>query len=31
MFRDLVIKNRTCRGFDESYVISRETLVELVA
>ena len=30
MFRDLVIKNRTCRGFDESYVISRETLVELV-
>lgn len=30
MFRDLVLKNRSYRRFDESVRISRETLVELV-
>jgi nitroreductase len=30
-FRDLVIKNRSYRRFDESHTISRETLVELVS
>ena len=30
MFRDLVIKNRTYRGFDESFRIDRETLLELI-
>ena len=30
MFKDLVIKNRTCRGFDESYRIDRATLLELI-
>jgi len=30
MFRDLVIKNRTYRGFDESCRIDRETLLDLV-
>ena len=30
MFRDLVIKNRTYRGFDENYRIDRETLLELI-
>ena len=30
MLRDLVIKNRTFRGFDESYSVSRETLLELI-
>ncbi|MBQ9952485.1 MAG: nitroreductase family protein [Clostridia bacterium] len=30
MFRDLVVKNRSYRGFDESYRIDRETLLELV-
>ena len=30
MFRDLVIKNRTYRGFDENYRIDRESLLELV-
>lgn len=30
MFRDLVIKNRTYRGFDESYRIDRAVLEELV-
>lgn len=30
MFRDLVIRNRTCRGFDESRRISREELLEWV-
>jgi len=30
MFRDLVIKNRTYRGFDENYRIDRETLIELI-
>ena len=29
-FRDLVLRNRTYRRFDESHPISRETLVELV-
>lgn len=30
MFRDLVIANRSCRGYDETYKISREVLLELV-
>jgi len=30
-FRDLVLKNRSYRRFDESHTISRETLVELVS
>ena len=30
-FRDLVLKNRSYRRFDESHAISRETLVELVS
>lgn len=30
-FRDLVIKNRSYRRFDESHTISRELLVELVS
>lgn len=30
MFRDLVIQNRTFRGFDESFKVGRETLLELV-
>ena len=30
MFRDLVIKNRTYRGFDEDYRIDRATLLELI-
>lgn len=30
MFKDLVMRNRTCRGYDESYSIDRETLLELV-
>ena len=30
MFRDLVIKNRTYRGFDESCPVDRATLLELV-
>ena len=29
-FKDLVIKNRSCRGFDESFRITREQLEELV-
>jgi nitroreductase len=29
--RDLVVKNRSYRRFDESYVISREDLVELIS
>jgi nitroreductase len=29
-FKDLVIKNRSCRGFDESFKITREQLVELI-
>ena len=29
-FKDLVIKNRSCRGFDESYKITRKQLEELV-
>ena len=29
-FKDLVIKNRSCRGFDESYIITREQLEDLV-
>lgn len=30
MFRDLVIRNRTYRGYDESFKIDRSTLLELV-
>lgn len=30
MFKDLVIKNRTYRGFDENYRIDRATLLELI-
>lgn len=30
MFKDLVIKNRSYRGFDENYRIDRKTLLELV-
>jgi nitroreductase len=30
MFKDLVVKNRSYRRFDESFPISRETLLELV-
>lgn len=30
MFKDLVIKNRTYRGFDESHQIDRSTLLELI-
>jgi nitroreductase len=29
-FKDLVIKNRSCRGFDESFKITREQLVEFI-
>lgn len=29
-FREIVIRNRSYRRFDESYVITRETLVELI-
>ena len=30
MFKDLVMKNRTYRGFDENYRIDRATLLELI-
>ena len=30
MLKDLVLKNRSYRGFDESVSISRETLMEFV-
>ncbi|MBQ8599724.1 MAG: nitroreductase family protein [Oscillospiraceae bacterium] len=30
MFRDLVLKNRSCRGYDESYQFSREELLDFV-
>ena len=30
MLKDLIIKNRSCRGYDGSYVMSREDLLELV-
>ena len=30
MLKDLIIKNRSCRGYDSSYVMSREDLLELV-
>lgn len=30
MFKDLVMRNRTYRGYDESVAIDRETLLELV-
>ena len=30
MIRDLVIRNRSCRRFDEDFVIERQTLVELI-
>lgn len=30
MLKDLVVKNRSYRGFDESHTIERETLLELV-
>lgn len=30
MLRDLVVQNRSCRRFDQEYVIERTTLVELV-
>jgi len=30
MFKDLVMRNRTYRGYDESFKIDRETLLELV-
>jgi nitroreductase len=30
-FRDLVLKNRSYRRFDESHIISREDLVELIS
>jgi nitroreductase len=30
-FRDLVLKNRSYRRFEESYTISRETLIELIS
>ncbi len=30
MLKDLVMKNRSYRGYDESYAIDRETLLELI-
>lgn len=30
MFKDLVIRNRSCRGYDESRKISREELLDLI-
>lgn len=30
MLKDLVLKNRTYRGYDESFTVSRETLLHLV-
>lgn len=30
MFKDLVLKNRSCRGYDENRVVTREELLELV-
>lgn len=30
MFRDLVLKNRSCRGYDESYPFSKEELLDFV-
>lgn len=30
MFKDLIVKNRSTRGFDESYHVEKETLLELV-
>ena len=30
MIRDLVIRNRSCRRFDEDFVIERQTLVDLI-
>ena len=29
-FKDLVLKNRSCRGFDESYSITRDQLLEMI-
>lgn len=30
MFKDLVLKNRSCRGYDDSRTVTREELLELV-
>lgn len=30
MLKDLVMKNRTCRGYDENYEVSRDELVDMI-